>query len=37
LIRSSPAAYLLYVQEHLEPAQITSKMTRLARHMFFRV
>jgi hypothetical protein len=37
LIRSSPAAYLLYVQEHLEPAQITSKTTRLARHMFFRV
>ncbi len=36
-VRSSPAAYLLYTQETLEPAKLVSQVTQQARQMLFRV
>jgi hypothetical protein len=35
-LQSSPAAYLLYVQEGLEPAKATTWITRQARQILFR-
>ena len=35
-LRSSPAAYLLHVQEGLEPANATTWITHQARHILFR-
>ncbi len=35
--RSSPAAYLLYMQEDLEPAKLSSRITQMARKVFFQV
>jgi Family of unknown function (DUF6236) len=37
IVRSSPAAYLLYLQEGLMPANLVSQVTRTARQMIFRV
>ena len=36
-VRSSPAAYHLYMQEGLEPAKRSSRITQMARKVFFQV
>jgi hypothetical protein len=36
-IHSSPAAYLFYAKEGLQPANLTSQITQHVRHMFFQV
>ncbi len=37
MVRPSPAAYLLYAQENLTPANLVSQVTQRARQMLFRV
>jgi len=37
LIHSSPTAYLLYLQEGLAPAKLTSWVAQHARQMLFRI